>query len=154
MSLAGQHFDPERFEWGLMRPYGLLNHCVKPPKGRQGFTCGKIVAHAMAQISSFRESKGIRLCVFKIGVTSNPPQRFTSYLGQGYDTMWVITTSHSVDLIHMLEAACIHHYSPHVGCRNAGQSGGEGALNRVSHPDPPFYLYVVGARADQAKSIG
>ena len=150
---SAEIFGSEQFEWELVRPYGLLNHCLKcSPK--QPLTCGKILAHAKAQITAFRENKGVRVCVFKIGVTSNPPHRFVSYLEKGFDTMWVVSKSYSVDLIHMLEAACISHFSCHVGCRNQHESGGEGALNRANPPMGPFFLYVTGGRADQPRRIG
>ena len=97
---------------------------------------------------------GVRICVFKIGITSNPPQRFATYMEQGYSSMWIVTKSTSRDSIQMLEAACISHFSVHVGCRNQHESGGEGAINRSNPPPPPYFLYVVGARADQPKRIG
>lgn len=153
LTASGAIFESEQFEWEAVRPYGLHNHCLKIlPK--KSLTCGKILAHAKAQITAFRESKGVRVCVFKIGVTSNPPRRFVSYLEKGFDTMWVVSKSHSVDSIHMLEAACISHFSCHVGCRNQHESGGEGALNRATPPTGPFFLYVTGGRADQPRRIG
>ncbi|CAL1165836.1 unnamed protein product, partial [Cladocopium goreaui] len=84
-------------------------------------------------------------------MTSNPIQRYIPYLESGFTDMWVLTMSDSLDLINMLEAACISHFSLHVGCRNKNESGGEGAQNRVSPPMPPFYLYVTGGRADQPR---
>ena len=150
LTTLGEAFDGETFDWKSVQPYRLLNHCVG---GRGSLSCGKVLAHAKAQITAFRETIGVRLCVFKVGVTSNPVHRYVSYLGLGFTSMWVITKSHSVDLIHMLEAACISHFSLHVGCRNQHESGGEGALNRAN-PKPPFFLYVTGGRADQPRRVG
>ena len=67
--------------------------------------------------------------------------------------MWVLAVSQSVDQIHMLEAACISEFSKHVGCKNAANSGGEGALNRKDVV-PPFFLYVTGGAADQGRWVG
>eukprot|EP00435_Cladocopium_sp_Y103_P007728 s1487_g2.t1 len=49
----------------------------------------------------------------------------------------------------MLEAALVSEFAAHVGCRNKSGSGGEGALNRANCPDPPYFVYVTGGRADQ-----
>lgn len=102
----------------------------------------------------FRETIGIRLCVFKIGVTSNPVSRFALYKKSGFTSMWVIATSDSTDLIHMLEAALISEFGKHVGCRIKPGSGGEGALNRANPPKPPYFAYVSGGRADQPRRVG
>ena len=117
-------------------------------------TCGKILAHAKKQIQAFREQVGLRVCVFKVGITCNPIQRFVSYREMGFTDMWVVTMCDSVDSISMLEAACIALFSAHVGCRNKAETGGEGALNRSPPPKPPFFLYVTGGRADQLRKVG
>ena len=139
-------------DWEKLRSLGLLNKCLKT-RGKP--TCGKILAHAKAQITSMREWLGIRLCIFKIGVTANPSCRFNWYLERGYTCMWVIAASDSLDLIHMLEAALISEFSKHVGCKNKSDSGGEGALNRTNTVSyPPYYVYVAGGRADQHRWVG
>lgn len=148
----GEQFDATSFDWQGVRRYGLRNMCVSQSGGSNP-SCGKILAHARGRITAFREAMGIRVCVFKIGVTSNPVQRYISYLKLHFTDMWVLTMSSSVDLIHMLEAACISHFSSHVGCRNRAESGGEGALNRRDAM-PPFFLYVTGGRADQPRNVG
>ena len=150
----GKSFDASIFDWASVSPFKLLNCCVNPPRGRRVFTCGKILAHARGEITRFRESTGgVRLCVFKIGISANPILRFISYLEMGFTDMWVLTKSNSVELISMLEAACISHFSLHVGCRNQNNSGGEGSLNK-EYSEPPFFLYVTGGRADQFRRIG
>ena len=68
--------------------------------------------------------------------------------------MWLIATSNSVDLVHMLEAALVSEFHKHVGCRNREGSGGEGALNREAAAPPPYYVYITGGRADQPRSVG
>ena len=46
----------------------------------------------------------------------------------GFDAFWVLTNSDLVDLIHMLEAACMTASKPKF------ESGGEGTLNKAKHP--------------------
>lgn len=102
-------------------------------------------------VSSFREKMGIRVCIFKVGVTSNPVSRYIGYKKVGFQAMWVINSSTSVELTHMLEAALIALFGRHIGCRNRTHSGGEGALGRNQ---PPFYVYITGGRADQHRAVG
>ena len=76
LTALGDTFDGDSFDWQSVRRFQLLNHCAtrgRPP------SCGKILAHAKGQISAFRESIGVRLCVFKVGVTANPIRRYVSY---------------------------------------------------------------------------
>lgn len=117
-------------------------------------TCGKILAHCKRQITAFRESLGLQLCVFKIGVTASPAERFQSYLEKAFTSMWIIHMSDDLSLTHMLEAALISEFHTIRGCRNAPESGGEGGLNRKNHLGPPFYTYVTGGRADQPRNVG
>lgn len=139
-------------DWEQLRSSELVKKCLVT---RSRPSCGKILAHAKNQITSMRETMGIRICIFKIGVTSNPKRRFEWYLERGYSCMWVLAESDSQDLIHMLEAALISEFGKHIGCRNKPDSGGEGALNRTTVAScPPFYTYVVGGRADQSRWVG
>lgn len=148
---CGLSFQASNFDWDLVRPHSLVNKCLDPAK--PSMTCGRILEHAKQQVTNLREKIGIRLCVFKIGVTTNPVQRYVSYVEKGYQSMWVLNMSNSIDLTHMLEAALISEFGSHVGCRNKRNSGGEGALNRAGVL-PPFFVYVTGARADQPRAIG
>ena len=152
LALLAADFDALSFPWQAVKPFGILNHCMMPRHGKP--TCGKILAHAKKQIQAFREQMGLRVCVFKVGITCNPIQRFVSYREMGFTDMWVVTMCDSVDSISMLEAACIALFSAHVGCRNKAETGGEGALNRSPPPKPPFFLYVTGGRADQLRKVG
>ena len=82
LSELGETFDSESsFDWQLVRPYGLLNHCVRPTRAVS--SCGKLLAHARAQITAFRESVGVRVCVFNLGVTSNPSKDMLITLERG-----------------------------------------------------------------------
>ena len=133
-------------------PEGLLNHCL--PMTTSVPTAGKVLGHCVDKVTSFRERMGIRLCIFKIGVTSDPSIRFTGYVDKGYSLMWIIAQSTSIDFVHMLEAALILHFHQHVGCKNKGGTGGDGALNRRDPSPPPYYVYITGGRADQPRWVG
>ena len=144
-------FKTESFQWDLVQSLGLISRLGKTNPGVT--TAGKLLAHCKDQITAYREIIGVRICIFKIGVTTNPLVRFSIYMEKGYASIWVLAVSQSVDQIHMLEAACISEFSKHVGCKNAANSGGEGALNRKDM-EPPFFLYVTGGAADQGRWVG
>ena len=151
----GAKFDGESFDWEQVKTLGLQNHSLNRRQPDRQATCGKILAHCKDKITSVRNSHGgVRLCCFKIGITSNPPRRFVSYKERAYTSMWVLAVSHSTDLVQMLEAALISEFGKHVGCHNAPNTGGEGSLNKRNPPPPPFYVYVTGGRADQPRSVG
>lgn len=136
----GETFCASSFDWSLAEPLGLLNKCAPVPKSGQP-TCGKILTWCKERITSFRQKMNIRLCIFKIGVTSNPPQRYPAYLDVGFTSMWVLAVNDSCDLIHMLEAALISEFCKHVGCRNKEGSGGDGALNKkIDHHHPTMCM--------------
>ena len=138
-------------EWEKFKPLGLVKKWLP---SCEKHTCGKILLHAKTQIDGLRERMGVRITCFKVGVTSDPPKRFESYLESGYTCMHVIAESSSIDMIHMLEAALIGQYAQHIGCKNKPNSGGEGALNRHVVLPGPFYAYVVAGRADQPRWVG
>lgn len=147
----GTNFDAT-FDWNTSKPLGIHNRCLKLDQKR--VSCGTILAHAKEQVSALREKVVIRLCCFKIGVTTNPLIRFRLYLEKGYNQMWVIWTSSSIDIVHMLEAALISEFGRHVGCQNKYGSGGDGALNQEHPQPPPYFVYVVAGRADQPRRVG
>ena len=117
-------------------------------------TCGKILLHARSQVAAFRQHMGADVCVFKVGVTTNPLERFKGYLAMNFTSMWLVCEHNDLGLIHMLEAALISEFHQCRGCRNAANSGGEGALNKAVHGGPPYFVYVTGGRADQFKRVG
>ena len=149
----GEKFDASTFDWTGVKDHGLHNRCIRGQLEKK-ISCGRILEHAKDLITSFREQIGVRLCCFKIGITSNPLIRFISYIKKGYTHMWLISVSHSIDLVQMLEAALVSEFSKHVGCQNQSGSGGEGALNRENPPFPPYFVYITGARADQNRRVG
>ena len=150
MADAGELFQSESFDWAALRSHNLIYHCQTP----ETMICGKLLAHCKRKVTALREHIGVRLCCFKIGVTTNPPLRFSAYMEKKFTCMWVIAISKSIDTIHMLEAAVIAEFCQHVGCRNKPETGGEGSLNRLNPSPPPFYLYMVAARADQPRRVG
>ena len=143
--------NTEGIDWQKAKDVGIYNHLLKTALP---FTCGKLLSHCKAKVTAFREKVGIRLCVFKLGVTACPINRFELYHKKGFSEMWLIATSSSIDLIHMLESALISEFHKHVGCKNVEGSGGEGALNRVKPAPPPYFVYVTGGRADQRRWVG
>ena len=145
-----EKFKTESCHWDMVQSYGIL---TRIGKGSTGVTAGKLLQHCIAQINDFCDHIGQQLCVFKIGVTSNPLCRFCAYLEKGFTAMFVLAVSNNVDHIHMLEAACISKFAKNIGCKNAVNSGGEGALNCMD-TEPPFFLYVTGGRADQGRWVG
>jgi len=114
-------------------------------------TCGKILQHATKQVELFRKTMGSNICVFKVGVTSDPAVRFLDYRAKNFTSMWIVHTSNDLGLIHMLEASLVLQFHHCVGCRNAPNTGGEGGMSRMA---PPYYVYVTGGRADQFKRVG
>ena len=143
--------DPARIPWDDLRTFGLRNRMM-PMRPRPPLS-GTVLAYCRQQITSFREQMGISLCVFKIGVTSNPVVRFVDYRRRNFSAMWVLFSGDNVKEIHMLEAGLIALFESSTGCQNSQRSGGEGALNKAS-ANPPFYAYVTGGRADQNRRVG
>ena len=76
LARVGGTFTAEGFDWQPLKSVGLLYHCQRSEK----MLCGKLLRHCKNQVSSLREQIGIRICCFKIGITSNPPLRFASYM--------------------------------------------------------------------------
>ncbi len=146
-------YATKEIPWELLKTCSLHNRTPRVVVPQP--TCGKALLYAKQQIIAFREQMGSSVCIFKIGVTAEPGQRFISYLNKNYSSMWVIFSGDDVGVVHMLEAALISEFGHLVGCRNSPNTGGEGALNRKQPPpQPPFYVYIVGGRADQFKCVG
>lgn len=152
MSSEDSKHHPSAVTWSIFQSFNIKNRTMKVQLQKP--TCGKMLAHSKRQVSSFRESLGVALCVFKIGVTAQPVERFEDYMALNFTDMWIIFVNNDLSLIHMLEAALVSEFCTCTGCRNSPDSGGEGALNRKKHQGPPFYVYVTGGRADQLKRVG
>lgn len=139
-------------DWGRLKACNIHNRTL--PMQVPSPTCGKLLSHARKQAIAFREHIGIQVCVFKIGVTAAPEERFRDYLAKAFTSMWIICVNQNLGLIHMLEAALIQEFNTCNGCRNMPGTGGEGALNKKHHAPPPFFVYITGGRADQRKRVG
>ena len=125
---------------------GLAIKCLPS----QNATAGVVLQHCIRKLELFRASLGSAVCVYKIGYSSNPIQRFESYQLANFTNMWVLHVTECKGTALMLEAALIAFNAGCVGCRNE-KPGGEGP----QHLQPEhFYVYAVGARADQCKPIG
>lgn len=93
---------------------------------------------------------GFDLCVFKLGLTSNPILRFQYYKDANYTHMNLLHVCESIAVIQMLEAALISFHISERGCRNQ-RYGGEGPP--LHEGVSSHFVYIVGARADQRKAI-
>lgn len=144
--------DASSLPWDTLKSCGLLNRT--PRSLGPNPICGKMLQYAKQQVSGFRERLGPTACIFKIGVTAHPAVRFQDYVLKHFSQMWIVFKSNDLSLVHMLEAALISEFCTCTGCRNAPHTGGEGALNQKKRGGPPFYVYVTGGRADQAKWVG
>ena len=149
---TSEGFDLRKINWQKAAEIGLFNHVMS--KHGSTPTCGKLLSHCKSKVTSLREKLGIRICIFKIGVTATPISRYEMYMEKGYRLMWLIAETSSVDLVHMCEAALVSEYHKHVGCKNAEGTGGDGALNRTPPAPPPYFVYVVGGKADEGRWVG
>ena len=113
-------------------------------------TAGTVLQHCKLRVVRFRTQIGQNVCVFKIGYTSNPLVRFRSYMELNYSSMSLLHVTMCKGSAEMLEAALIDLYKGTTGCRNE-KAGGDGPVHLQADV---FYVYIVGARADQAKRIG
>ena len=147
----GDNFDGVNFDWNLCKSLRISTNFTSDNKR---LSCGKILQHSKDRVAAFREKMGIQLRCFKIGVTSNPLKRFAAYLDKGYHDMSLVFSSEKIDLVHMLEAALISENQLETGCHNTYGSGGDGALLKREPPSPPYFVYVVGGRADQNRTVG
>lgn len=118
---------------------------------KQNASAGTILQRCLSQVSKFRDRIGRSLCVYKVGLTSNPLIRFQFYRDANYTHMWLLHATGNLGVAQMLEAAVISSNLGEKGCRNQ-RYGGEGPPLK---DDSAFhFVYVVGARADTMKPIG
>jgi hypothetical protein len=138
----------------LFHKYGI---CHKSLVTKRAVTAGTILDRSAKHVQQFRERMNINLCVYKVGMTTNPLVRWHSYKQDGYDLMSLLHVSASKGLIDMLEAALIREHMGNTGCRNI-RLGGDGPSSRKRDCEASalthFVCYVVGSRADQHSRIG
>ena len=113
-------------------------------------TAGNVLQHCKQKLERLRAELGCQVCVYKIGYTSNPIQRFRSYELANFSVMLLLHVTPCKGTALMLEAALIDLHMGTPGCRNE-KPGGEGGGHIEAYH---FYVYVVAARADQFKPIG
>ena len=138
----------EQKEYVMSCVTGITAGYVSMKKTRP--TAGSVLQHCKQRILRFLHTIGSGLCVFKIGYTSNPLIRFQSYASANFSVMELLHVTDTKGVAEMLEAALIDQFMTVTGCRNE-KPGGEGPGHvQASH----YFVYIVGARADQAKRIG
>lgn len=134
-----------------------LDAAIKVDLPRPGALSGQILHHCVGAVHGVRQKTGgQRLCVYKLGITSDLSNRWPSYQKAGFTTMVCIHTSMSLASIEMLEAALIHSFKHELeGALRNVNKGGEGMRKKCGKPrfSPPYFMYVVAARADQKRRI-
>lgn len=117
---------------------------------RSRSTAGTILQRCLNKIELFRSGMNRSLCVYKIGLSSNPVLRFHFYSRGNYTRMSLLHVTNELGVAQMLEAALLALHISEKECRNE-RFGGDGP-NSSHHPGPHF-VYIVGARADGRKPI-
>ena len=113
---------------------------LPPPKA----LAGAVLAHASAAIA-----KRLHCPAFKIGITTNPVQRWRNdrygyrLSAEGFDRMVLLLATDSGNAAAFLEAALIGRFQKTRGCRNVAP-GGEGLKPTAG----PFFTYLVIKRLE------
>ena len=117
---------------------------------REKATAGTILHRCFTKVEQFRTHMGRSVCVYKVGLTSNPLVRFQFYLEGNYTRMSLLHVTGNMGEAQMLEAALIEKNLLEKGCRNE-KFGGDGPKHL--REEPFHFVYIVGARADRLKAI-
>ena len=120
------------------------------PNTSQMRTEVNIFRHVENSLASIKAAHGFNLCVFKIGISSDPAERAIHYFENGFKRYYLIHISESASVIEHLEERLIAMSKDVLGCRNE-RPGGEGRMR--SRP-PPYFLYIAAACAAQREPIG
>ena len=122
---------------------------VLPPATRSG----KLLGHCVQKIMQLRRNLGgLPLCVYKIGITSDPNQRWRSYREQRFTSMLCVHATNNLSVVEHLEAALILTFSVDTqGSLRNINTGGEGMRLKGGEARfaPPYFVYCVGADASQ-----
>ena len=119
----------------------------------------KILWHCVTVINAVREELGGKsLCVFKIGLTSDPFERRASYLQQNVKSFVVlhkVSKAELLGMMEMLEAALIAEFYDNQRCCRNRQLGGESMRRKDFVPrfPPPYYAYCAATCAAQREPI-
>lgn len=113
-------------------------------------TAGTILQRCLGQVERFRNKMSKTLCVYKLGLTTDPVIRFEYYKEDNYTHMRLLHVTSMPGVAQMLEASLIAFHMSERPCRNE-RFGGDGPPG--SEKEPYHFVYIVGARADGRKSI-
>ena len=151
--LNGNHSDLTLSENELLFHQHGIEIVYMANPSRQKATAGTILQRCLTEITKFRKHMNKDVCVFKVGLTTDPVVRFGFYRDANYERMVLLHVTENMGVAQMLEAALIAPNLKQVGCRNE-KFGGEGPPCKSLHGKTFHFVYVVGARADQMKPIG
>lgn len=138
----------EEFET-MCRKHEIAITYLATPK-RERATAGTILQRCLYEVEKFRTKMTKSLCVFKLGLTTNPIIRFNFYKDANYSHMALLHVTENAGVAQMLEASLIAIHMSQTGCRNE-KHGGE--CPPTCALEPFHFVYVVGARADSMKRI-
>lgn len=147
-AVANTHVDLVVQE-SLFREHGIAIAYLNEPQ-RCKATAGTVLQRCFMKLEQFRNTVGYSVCVYKVGLTSNPIIRLQSYLDRNYSHMTLLHVTSNLGEAQMLEAALICSSLSKTGCRNE-KLGGDGPKHTIK--EPWHFVYVVGARADKLKAI-
>ena len=122
-------------------------------------TASTILWHCVKAINCLRnQCGGPALCVFKIGLTSNPLQRRAAYYKQNFKKFVIIhkvSRGELLGMLEMLEAALIAEFYDNQRCCRNRQLGGESMRDKTFMPRfaPPYFAYCVASNASQREPI-
>ena len=137
----------------------LLQEPVQERVLQETALASSILWHCVDVVNAIRRQHGgFQLCIFKIGLTSNPVARRQSYRNQHFKAFVVIhkvTSSALLGQLEMLEAALIaEFYDGEKNCRNQ-RLGGESMRDKSFHPrfPPPYFAYCAATNASQKELV-
>ena len=118
---------------------------------------GRLLEHCVRKVNDLRNALGgPKLCVYKIGITSNLNQRWESYRDQHFSRMLCCHASNNLSVVEHLEASLVMIFSQErEGSLRNVNKGGEGMRKKGGAPRfaPPYFVYAVGANASQRQLL-
>lgn len=117
---------------------------------RSKSTAGTILQRCLTNVEKFKRQMGGPVCVYKIGITTNPLLRSHFYGKGNYCNMSLLHVTENMGVAQMLEAALISMHLSERGCRNE-RFGGDGPAHAFH--EKFHFVYIVGAWANGRKRI-
>ena len=111
----------EEFET-MCRKHEIAITYLATPK-RERATAGTILQRCLYEVEKFRTKMTKSLCVFKLGLTTNPIIRFNFYKDANYSHMALLHVTENAGVAQMLEASLIAIHMSQTGCRNEKHGG-------------------------------